>query len=564
MARNVQKRLGDVLYEQGVVTEKQINEALRKRERGEKIGEALVRFGFCTDSQIVDALEKSLGIRRVNLQLLYIDESVLKLLEEEFVTQANIMPINIHGRRIVIATNDPLDFPTIENVRLRTGMNVETVLATSDDISTAIARYYGFSKTLKSLGIDVKEDKKPEEKFYDELVSSKNTEEDKNESPIIQLVNQLLLTAVKSNASDIHIDPTDIEFKIRYRVDGILATERTLPKVVLPKLVSRVKVMSHMDITDTRNPQDGRIKTVIEGRPIDLRISTLPTVRGEKVVMRVLDLSRDSKGIERLGLNDRETEMFMRLINRPNGIILVSGPTGSGKTTTLYAVLDQLNADDVNIITVEDPVEIELEGVNQVNVNPDINFTFANALRSILRQDPNIIMVGEIRDGETAQIAVKASLTGHLVLSTIHTNSAVKTLNRLVDMGIDPFMVASSLSGVVAQRLVRVVCKFCATDEKPTKSEQAILDKHNIIVDTVKRAHGCEHCNNKGYKGRTAIFEILDINEEIVKLISNHAREYEIFESAKNNGLKLLVEAGLEKVKLGITTVEEVMRITFD
>jgi len=564
MARNVQKRLGDVLYEQGVVTEKQINEALRKRERGEKIGEALVRFGFCTDSQIVDALEKSLGIRRVNLQLLYIDESVLKLLEEEFVTQANIMPINIHGRRIVIATNDPLDFPTIENVRLRTGMNVETVLATSDDISTAIARYYGFSKTLKSLGIDVKEDKKPEEKFYDELVSSKNTEEDRNESPIIQLVNQLLLTAVKSNASDIHIDPTDIEFKIRYRVDGILATERTLPKVVLPKLVSRVKVMSHMDITDTRNPQDGRIKTVIEGRPIDLRISTLPTVRGEKVVMRVLDLSRDSKGIERLGLNDRETEMFMRLINRPNGIILVSGPTGSGKTTTLYAVLDQLNADDVNIITVEDPVEIELEGVNQVNVNPDINFTFANALRSILRQDPNIIMVGEIRDGETAQIAVKASLTGHLVLSTIHTNSAVKTLNRLVDMGIDPFMVASSLSGVVAQRLVRVVCKFCATDEKPTKSEQAILDKHNIIVDTVKRAHGCEHCNNKGYKGRTAIFEILDINEEIVRLISNDAREYEIFESAKNNGLKLLVEAGLEKVKLGMTTVEEVMRITFD
>ncbi len=562
MARNVQKRLGDVLYEQGVVTEKQINEALRKRDKGEKIGEALIRFGYCTDSQIVDALSVSLGIKRVNLQLLYIDESVLKLLDEEFVTKARIMPINIRGRRIVIATNDPLDFPTIENVRLRTGMNVETVLATKDDIDTAIARYYGFSKTLKSLGIEVKEEKKEEEKFYEELI--RDPEDDSNASPIIQLVNQILLTAVKSEASDIHIDPTDIEFKIRYRIDGVLGTERTLPKVILPKLISRIKVMSHMDITDTRKPQDGRIKTIIEGRPIDLRISTLPTVRGEKAVMRVLDLSRDNKGLDRLGLNDKEREIFERLISRPNGIVLVSGPTGSGKTTSLYAALDQLNADDVNIITVEDPVEIELEGINQVNVNRDIDFTFANALRSILRQDPNIIMVGEIRDTETAEIAVKASLTGHLVLSTIHTNSAVKTITRLVDMGIDAFLVASSLSGVIAQRLVRLVCTECSTDEEPSKSEQEILDKHNIEVDKIKRAHGCEHCNNKGYKGRTAIFEMLDVNEEIIRLVSNEAPEYEILKQAKKDGMNLLIEAGLEKVKKGITTIDEVMRISLD
>ncbi len=562
MARNVQKRLGDVLYEQGVVTEAQINEALRKREKGEKIGEALIRFGFCNDSQIVDALEASLGIRRVNLQLLYIDESVLKLLDEDFVTKARIMPINIHGRRIVIATNDPLDFPTIENVRLRTGMNVETVLATKNDIDTAIARYYGFTKTLKSLGIEVKEKKKEDEKFYEELLQ--DTEADSNESPIIQLVNQILLTAVKSEASDIHIDPSDIEFKIRYRIDGVLGTERTLPKVILSKLISRIKVMSHMDITETRMPQDGRIKTIIEGRPIDLRISTLPTIRGEKAVMRVLDLSRDTKGLDRLGLTDFEREVFEKLVHRPNGIVLVSGPTGSGKTTTLYATLDQLNADDVNIITVEDPVEIELEGVNQVNINPDIEFTFANALRSILRQDPNIIMVGEIRDSETAEIAVKASLTGHLVLSTIHTNSAVKTITRLIDMGIDSFLVASSLSGVVAQRLLRLVCPHCSKMDEPTKSEREVFERNGMTIDKMKRAVGCELCNNKGYRGRTAIFEILDVNETIIRMISNDAKEYEVLEQARKDGTKLLIEAGLEKVRQGVTTLEEVMRISLD
>jgi len=562
MARNIQKRLGDVLFEQGVVTEKQINEALRKREKGEKIGEALIRFGFCNDSQIVDALEASLGINRVNLQLLYIDENVLKLLDEDFVTKSRIMPLNIHGRRIVIATNDPLDFPTIENVRLRTGMNVETVLATRNDIDTAIARYYGFTKTLKSLGIEVKETKKEDEKFYEELLQ--DSEGDSNESPIIQLVNQILLTAVKSGASDIHIDPADIEFRIRYRIDGVLSTERTLPKVILTKLISRIKVMSHMDITDTRTPQDGRIKTIIEGRPIDLRISTLPTIRGEKAVMRVLDLSRDSKGLERLGLNDTERVTFERLIHRPNGIVLVSGPTGSGKTTTLYASLDQLNDDDVNIITVEDPVEIELEGINQVNINPDIDFTFANALRSILRQDPNIIMIGEIRDTETAEIAVKASLTGHLVLSTIHTNSAVKTITRLVDMGIDAFLVASSLSGVVAQRLLRVVCPHCSKEDTPTKSERELFERNGMQVDKLRRAVGCPICNQKGYKGRNAIFEILDINEGIIRMISNDAKEYELLEQARKDGTKLLLEAGLEKVKLGITTLDEVMRISLD
>lgn len=562
MARNVQKRIGDVLFEQGIVTEKQINEALRKRSKGERLGEALVRFGFCTENQIVDALEASLGIKRVNLQLLHIDENVLKLLDEEFVTKARIMPISIHGRRLVVATNDPLDFPTLEGVRLRTGMNVEPVLATKNDIDTAIARYYGFSKTLKNLGIEVKEKKKEDEKFYEELLQSSDT--DSNESPIIQLVNQILLTAIKSEASDIHIDPSDIEFKIRYRIDGVLGTERTLPKVILPKLISRIKVMSHMDITETRLPQDGRIKTVIEGRPVDLRISTLPTIRGEKAVMRVLDLSRESKGLDRLGLTKEERNVFERLIRRPNGIVLVSGPTGSGKTTTLYASLDQLNRDEVNIITVEDPVEIELEGVNQVNINPDIDFTFANALRSILRQDPNIIMVGEIRDSETAEIAVKASLTGHLVLSTIHTNSAVKTITRLIDMGIDAFLVASSLSGVVAQRLVRLVCPQCSIEDEPTESERRIFEKNGIQVDTIRRAVGCEVCNNKGYKGRTAIFEILDVNDTIVRMISNEEKEYKILEQARKDGTRLLIEAGLEKVKQGITTLEEIMRISLD
>ncbi len=563
MARNTPKRLGEVLVDERVVTEDQIEEVLRKRQKGEKIGEALIRFGYCTDAQIVDALSDSLGIRRVNLGMIFVDDQVLKLLDEEFVSQTKIMPINISGRRLVIATNDPLDFPTIENVRLKTGMNVETVLATKNDIDTAIARYYGFTKTLKSLGIEVDKEKQENEKFYDEMV--KGPEHDASESPIVGLVNQLLLTAVKSEASDIHIDPTDIEFKIRYRVDGVLNTERALPKVVLPKLISRIKVMSHMDITDTRNPQDGRIKTVIEGRPIDLRISTLPTVRGEKAVMRVLDLSRDSHGIDRLGLTKKEQETFLKMISRPNGIVLVSGPTGSGKTTTLYACLDQLNSEDVNLITVEDPVEIELEGINQVNVNPDINFTFANALRSILRQDPNVIMIGEIRDTDTAQISVKAALTGHLVLSTIHTNSSVKTIGRLIDMGIDPFLVASSMSGIVAQRLVRVVCPVCGKNEAPTESEREIFARHGYdSIKKVKRAVGCSSCNNKGYKGRMAVFEILDVNDSIVRMIANNEKEYDILEQARKNGTKTLVEAGLEKVKAGMTTVEEILKLGLD
>ena len=562
MAKKNVKRLGDVLVDQNLVTEEQINEVLRRRERGEKIGEALIRFGYVTDTQIVDALSDTLGIKRVNLGLIYIDDAVLKLLDETFVSQAKIMPINISGRRIVIATNDPLDFPTIENVRLKTGMNVETVLATKNDIETAIARYYGFTKTLESLGIQVDAEKKATEKYYDEM--TKEPEQDATESPIIRLVNQILLTAVKAEASDIHIDPTDIEFHIRYRIDGVLNTEKSLPKVILPKLISRIKVMSHMDITESRMPQDGRIKTVIEGRPIDLRISTLPTVRGEKAVMRVLDLSRDSKGIERLGLNEQEQKTFIRMISRPNGIVLVSGPTGSGKTTSLYACLDQLNNPEVNIITVEDPVEIELEGINQVNVNPDIDFTFANALRSILRQDPNIIMIGEIRDIDTAQISVKAALTGHLVLSTIHTNSAVKTIGRLVDMGIDPFLVASSLSGIVAQRLVRRVCNVCAKSETPTENEKEIFDRYNVEIKKVRRAIGCSSCNNKGYKGRVAVFEMLDVNDKIIRMIANHEKEYDILEQAQKDGTRLLVEAGLYKVRDGITTVEEILKLGLD
>ncbi|MFP4078641.1 MAG: GspE/PulE family protein [Candidatus Izemoplasmataceae bacterium] len=563
MAKNAPKRLGEVLVDEGVVTDDQIEEALEKREKGEKIGEALIRFGYCTDSQIVDALSDSLGIRRVNLGMIFVDDQVLKLLDEDFVTKSKIMPINVQGRRLVIATNDPLDFPTIENVRLKTGMNVETVIATKNDIETAIARYYGFTKTLKSLGIEVEKEKEDNEKFYEEMV--KEPEQDASESPIIQLVNQILLTAVKSEASDIHIDPTDIELKIRYRIDGVLNTERMLPKVILPRLISRIKVMSHMDITDTRNPQDGRIKTVIEGRPIDLRISTLPTVRGEKCVMRVLDLSRDSTGINRLGLTEGEQQKFMRLIKRPNGIVLVSGPTGSGKTTSLYAMLDQLNDPEVNIITVEDPVEIELEGINQANVNPDIDFTFANALRSILRQDPNIIMIGEVRDVETAEISVKAALTGHLVLSTIHTNSAVKTIGRLIDMGIDPFLVGSALSGVIAQRLVRRVCPVCGRTEAPTDDEREIFERNgHPDIKKVKRAVGCSSCNNKGYKGRAAVFEILDVNESIARMIANHEKEYDILAQARKDGTRLLVEAGLAKVKDGTTTVEEVLKLGID
>ncbi len=432
-----------------------------------------------------------------------------------------------------------------------TGYQPKPYSAPKNDIITQIEKYYGFTRTLEALGV--------KQNIIAEQAIGETGFED--ETPMVKLVNQILTAAVFQRASDIHIDPLDDKTLVRYRIDGILDTVREFPIRIHSQMVSRIKVMSGMDITETRIPQDGRIQTLIQQKNLDLRISTLPTVRGEKVVMRILDLSGAMNRITSLGLTSTEQDMVMKMIMQPNGIVLVSGPTGSGKTTTLYACLNELNNPNVNIVTVEDPVEIKMAGINPVQVHPEVDLTFANTLRSILRQDPNIIMIGEIRDVETAEISIRASLTGHLVLSTVHTNNAIKTITRLLDMGIEPFLIASSISGIISQRLVRRLCPECSYQEEPSQREKEIFAKYNVDIQKIWRAKGCPSCNYKGYAGRVGIFEVLPITKTMQRLISESRPMAELEMQAQKEGMMTLMMSGLEKVASGITTLEEVMKV---
>lgn len=548
--QRIRKRIGDILMEAGLVTEEQIDLALSLKDEREKLGDALIRIGYITENQLLDALEYQLGIKKISLADYQLNESILRLISEEYARENLVIPVGFEDNRLVVAVSDPLNYYVIDDLRLITGYNVKLVMAPMSEIETAISRHYGIDRSLSQIISGYNKDKDDDEN------------KDSDDTPLIRLVNQILLSAVKQGASDIHIDPQENEVIVRFRVDGVLGVEKRFPKIMEKQLISRIKIISGLDITETRRPQDGRIKMEIDNNSLDLRISTLPTVNGEKVVMRILSLKNNLGSISKLGLSPENLELFNKLIRSPNGIILVSGPTGSGKSSTLYGVLNDLNTEDVNIITVEDPVELQLKGVNQVQVNPEIGLTFASGLRSILRQDPNIVMVGEIRDTETAQIAVRASLTGHLVLSTIHTNDSVATVTRLVDMGIDPFLVASSLVGVVAQRLVRRTCRDCGEWVEPTEREKKLFQQVGVQIDKVYRARGCSSCNFRGYNGRLAIFEILEITDTIRDIINREGSEIEIREVAKKNGLKLLIQDGFEKVKQGLTTTEEVLRVT--
>jgi type IV pilus assembly protein PilB len=444
-----------------------------------------------------------------------------------------------------------MDFFTVDDLRLSTGFHIETAIATKDDIIRAINKYYDSNEGFEDLlGISTP--------VADTIAEEKLTEAD---SPIIRLVNQLLSNASVNKASDIHIDPQETKVVIRYRVDGILRVERVLPKHMQNVLIARIKIMANLDITENRIPQDGRIKANLDFHPIDLRVSTLPTVFGEKVVMRILDMGSTLNDIEKLGFNKHNLIRFMNMISKPNGIVLITGPTGSGKSSTLYAALNKLNSEEVNIITIEDPVEYQLEGINQIQVNPNVGMTFAAGLRSILRQDPNIIMVGEIRDKETVEVAVRASLTGHLVLSTMHTNDALSSVTRMMDMGVEPFLVASSLSGVVAQRLVRKVCRDCAEAHEPTKREIDIFSKRGISIEVVWKGRGCSSCNMTGYRGRLAIHEVLSVDNELRRAIMNEEPVTVLKEIAVRNKTIFLIDDGLLKVKQGLTTTEEVLRV---
>ncbi|ASA97803.1 GspE/PulE family protein [Anoxybacillus flavithermus] len=551
MKKQERKRLGDLLIEAGLITKEQLEETLKEKAPGQKLGDALLQRGYITEQQLIEVLEFQLGIPHVSLYRYPIDPKLMNLVPKEFAKRNMLIPLKQEGDRLFVAMADPMDFFAIDDLRLSTGFHIEVAIASKDDILRAINKYYDIDDSVEEfLNIAPQQEVREQEKLVED------------DSPIVKLVNQILQMAVEQRASDIHIDPQETKVVIRYRIDGILRTERALPKHMQGMLTARIKILANMDITEHRVPQDGRIKMNIDFHPVDLRVSTLPTIYGEKIVMRVLDLGAALNDLNKLGFNKVNLQRFIQLIEQPTGIVLITGPTGSGKSSTLYAALNRLNGEHVNIITIEDPVEYQLEGVNQIQVNPNVGMTFAEGLRSILRQDPNIIMVGEIRDRETAEIAIRASLTGHLVLSTLHTNDALSTVARLIDMGVEPFLVATSLSGVVSQRLVRRVCRDCQEEHEPTKREVDIFARRGLKIEKVMRGRGCPTCNMTGYKGRIALHELMVMSDEMRKVILNGEPLSKLREIAIKNKMIFLIDDGLLKVKQGLTTTEEVLRVS--
>ena len=530
------KKLGDLLKESGLVTEVQIQDVLAQKKRDQKLGDALVEQGFITEKQLLDVLEIQLKLDSVSLYQYPIDISLTNLIQKDFARSKLLLPIKKEDSHLIVAMNDPLDFYAIEELEFSTGYVVIPVIATRDDLLQTINRLYD-----------------------SEEVSIEYIEGE--DAPAVKVFNQLLETGVSLKASDIHLDQTEHHVLVRYRIDGVLRSERPLPKLLMNSLVARIKIMAGVNVTESRLPQDGRISTNILGKKVNLRVSTLPTVHGEKVVIRILDRSNVFNKVSDIGLEDDTLKDYQALIKQPSGLILLTGPTGSGKTTTLYGSINELNTADSNIITIEDPVEYQLEGINQVQVNSPIGLTFAAGLRSILRQDPNIIMVGEIRDRETAENSVRAALTGHLVFSTLHTNSAIEAVPRLLDMGVESYLIVSSLSGVMAQRLVKKVCKDCATTRPATLVEKDIFERRHQTIEHITYGKGCDACRQTGYRGRMAIHELIVMNEELKQLMMNKATIQELKAHIRQKGTRFLIDDGLIKVKAGKTTLEEVLRV---
>ncbi|PIC83861.1 GspE/PulE family protein [Sporosarcina sp. P1] len=546
------KRLGDLLIESGLLTDEQLMSTLKEKSRDERLGDALLQRGYITEQQLIEVLEFQLGIPHVNLFRYPFDPKLFNIVPKGLAKQKMIVPLKKDGDKLFVAMADPMDYNTIEDLRLSTGFHIETAIASKDDINRTITRYYD-DELFDDLLFEEPETAASQTEQQEDIVD--------NDSPVVRLVNQIISSAVSMKSSDIHIDPQEHQVIIRFRIDGKLQTERVIPKHMQSMLLARIKIMGNLNITESRMPQDGRIKVMIDFRPIDLRLSTLPTVFGEKVVMRILDLSSSLNDMTKLGFGPTNLERFLKEIEKPNGIVLISGPTGSGKSSTLYAALNRLNSEEVNIITIEDPVEYQLEGINQIQVNANVGLTFATGLRSILRQDPDIVMVGEIRDKETVEIAIRASLTGHLVLSTIHTNDSVASISRLLDMGVEPFLLTASLNAIVAQRLIRRVCRDCGTTQQATDREKEIFAKRGKTIETIHRGSGCPACNMTGYRGRIAIHEVLVINAEMRDAINGNAAPTVFRDIAQRSKTIFLIDDGLEKVKQGITTTEEVLRV---
>ncbi len=563
----IQDKIGRILVEQGLISKEQLKIAFKECEqRGykDKLIKILIEKGFISEEEFVKAFSDKMGIPFVNLKKYKIPDEILEILPLSMIKKYRAVPIERNGNILIVAMEDPTDLNAIADIRFYTNYNIDIAIATPSGIDKVIEELEtgeGILEVddlnLNLEGIDYIEE--------DEDIDLSSIQEESQKAPIIRFVNYIIADAVRKEASDIHIEPYEKKLRIRYRIDGILHEFFTPPLKLKNAIVSRIKIMSHLDIAERRIPQDGRIKIKLQdNKEIDIRVSTLPTIFGEKVVMRILDKSSLKLDLKTLGFEERELRVFREVINKPYGMILVTGPTGSGKTTTLYSALSELNKPDVNISTAEDPVEYNIEGINQVNIREDIGLTFATALRSFLRQDPDIILLGEIRDLETAEIAVKAALTGHLVLSTLHTNDASSTIVRLVDMGIEPFLVSTSLLLIVAQRLVRKICLNCKEEVKIEKKALISMGVKEEEVDDFRvfKGKGCEECNGTGYKGRTALYEVLKVSQDIKELINKGGTAYQIQQVAIKEGMKTLREAGLLKVKQGITTLEEVGRAT--
>ena len=560
MARH-KKYLGEMLVEAGIITNMQLEEALdiQRKTSGKRLGTILRELGYADDQIIMSVLEAQLGVPFVDLSTVTIPQEMIKLVPVNIAKKHKLIPLKVENDLLYVAMEDPFSFLAIEDVRRVARMEVKTFLAKAEQILAAIEKLYSrehTEKALKDLSVDATQDE-----IVDDVSVSEN--DVVGNAPVVRLVNSIIEEAINTGASDIHIEPMEDIVRVRNRTDGTLRKVLDTPKYLLPSIIARIKIMGSMNIAEKRVPQDGRTQVNLSGKEIDIRISTLPTIHGEKAVMRLLDRSSFLRPKSELGFTKKNDVLFEELLHNPHGIILVTGPTGSGKSTTLYTMLSELNKEKDNIITVEDPVEYQIEGLNQVHVNMKAGLDFPTALRSILRQDPDIIMIGEIRDSETVEIATRAAITGHLVLSTIHTNDSVSTISRLVDMGIEEFMLAASLVGIIAQRLVKINCKFC---NQPVKLTQKELDYCKIDDPenyTFMKGTGCPNCNGTGLKGRTAVHEVLTVDRKLREMISNKSSVDSMRDYAISSGLSTLKDECIRLLKEGRITIDEVYRVAY-
>ncbi len=559
------KRLGEMLVSAKLISEAQLSQALQEQKmNGGRLGSHLVKLGYISEDDLINFLCVQYGVPAVNLRDFKIDEQVATLIPTDLVNKYLTIPINRVGSTLIVATCDPTNISAIDDIKFITGYNVEIVVASETMIKETIEKLFDSSSMLEDV-LSTFDDSELELVQEEEDLNVSELKKETEDAPVIRLVNHILVDAIRKGASDIHLEPYEKMFRVRYRIDGVLYEVMKPPMKLKNAITSRVKIMSELDIAERRLPQDGRIKMKIsKDKTMDFRVSVLPTLFGEKIVLRLLDQSNLQLDMTKLGFEEKPLEQVKEAIYQPYGMVLVTGPTGSGKTTTLYSAISELNKTSDNIMTAEDPVEFNLQGVNQVQIREKINLTFASALRSFLRQDPDIILVGEMRDLETAEISIKAALTGHLVLSTLHTNDAPSTITRLINMGVEPFLIVSSLNLVLAQRLARKLCPSCKEPEDiPVKALIQSGMKEEVAAEAVcYSGRGCNECNNTGYKGRIALYEVMPMTDALKTAVIDGANTIELKEMAIKNGMKTLRQSGLSKVLEGVTSFREVLRVT--